>query len=143
MYNVGEVILKVEDVSLSYDKPILRDINFEIHNITRPDVIQGQIVSLIGRSGIGKTRKDRRLLQRLISDYERKNNPALTRSIEKIIGGQGPHGDLLQGVMEYLNNYKTQDSVKRNAEALTESLVEFLLEIRKDADGITAEILKN
>ena len=54
-YNVGEVILKVENVNLTYDKPILRDINFEIHNITRPNICQGQIVSLIGRSGIGKT----------------------------------------------------------------------------------------
>ena len=54
-YNVAEVILKVENVNLTYDKPILRDINFEIHNITRPGVVQGQIVSLIGRSGIGKT----------------------------------------------------------------------------------------
>jgi ABC-type nitrate/sulfonate/bicarbonate transport system ATPase subunit len=55
MYKKEEVILKVEDVSLSYDRPILRDINFEIHNITRPDIKQGQVVSLVGRSGIGKT----------------------------------------------------------------------------------------
>jgi ABC-type nitrate/sulfonate/bicarbonate transport system ATPase subunit len=55
MYKIEEIILKVEDVSLSYDRPILRDINFNIHNITRPNTKQGQIVSLVGRSGIGKT----------------------------------------------------------------------------------------
>jgi ABC-type nitrate/sulfonate/bicarbonate transport system ATPase subunit len=55
MYKKEEVILKVENVHLSYDKPILRDVNFEIHNITRPDLKQGQVVSLVGRSGIGKT----------------------------------------------------------------------------------------
>jgi ABC-type nitrate/sulfonate/bicarbonate transport system ATPase subunit len=55
MHTLKEVILQVENVSLTYDKPILRDINFSIHNITRPNLQQGQVVSLIGRSGIGKT----------------------------------------------------------------------------------------
>jgi ABC-type nitrate/sulfonate/bicarbonate transport system ATPase subunit len=55
MYKKEEIILQVENVSLSYDRPILRDINFNIHNITRPNIQQGQVVSLVGRSGIGKT----------------------------------------------------------------------------------------
>jgi ABC-type nitrate/sulfonate/bicarbonate transport system ATPase subunit len=55
-YKKKEVILQAENVGLSYgDKIILRDINFEIQNIVRPDLCQGQVVSLIGRSGIGKT----------------------------------------------------------------------------------------
>ncbi len=55
MYKKEELILKVENIYLSYDKPILRDVNFEVHNITRPNLKQGQVVSLVGRSGIGKT----------------------------------------------------------------------------------------
>jgi ABC-type nitrate/sulfonate/bicarbonate transport system ATPase subunit len=55
MYKKEEIILKVENVNLTYDRPILRDINFEVHNITRPNMQQGQVVSLVGRSGIGKT----------------------------------------------------------------------------------------
>jgi len=52
----AEVILQAEDIHLSYDdKIILRDINFNIKNIIRPGMFQGQVVSLIGRSGIGKT----------------------------------------------------------------------------------------
>ena len=52
----AEVILSVQNVSLSYEgKSILHDINFQIKNIIRPGVKQGQVVSLIGRSGIGKT----------------------------------------------------------------------------------------
>jgi ABC-type nitrate/sulfonate/bicarbonate transport system ATPase subunit len=52
----AEVILQAEDIHLSYDdKIILRDINFNIKNIIRPGMLQGQVVSLIGRSGIGKT----------------------------------------------------------------------------------------
>lgn len=54
-YQKNEIIFKVENVNLKYERPILRDINFEIQNIVRPDVHQGQVVSLIGRSGIGKT----------------------------------------------------------------------------------------
>jgi polar amino acid transport system ATP-binding protein/sulfate transport system ATP-binding protein/NitT/TauT family transport system ATP-binding protein len=51
-----ETLLKAENISLSYnDKLILRNINFYIKDIVRPDIKQGQVVSLIGRSGIGKT----------------------------------------------------------------------------------------
>ena len=49
-------MLQAKNVSLAYDgKQILRDINFEIKNIIRPGMNQGQVISLIGRSGIGKT----------------------------------------------------------------------------------------
>jgi ABC-type nitrate/sulfonate/bicarbonate transport system ATPase subunit len=55
-YSKQEVILKAENVNLCYgDRIILHDINFTIKNIVRPNMTQGQVVSLIGRSGIGKT----------------------------------------------------------------------------------------
>jgi ABC-type nitrate/sulfonate/bicarbonate transport system ATPase subunit len=54
-YSKNELLIDVKDVSLTYDKQILRNINFKVHNIVRPDVNQGQVISLIGRSGIGKT----------------------------------------------------------------------------------------
>ncbi len=55
-YSKQEVLLHVDNISLTYDqKPILRDINFEVHNVVRPGCTQGQVVSLIGKSGIGKT----------------------------------------------------------------------------------------
>jgi ABC-type nitrate/sulfonate/bicarbonate transport system ATPase subunit len=54
-YSKNEVLIDVQGVNLTYDKQILRDVNFRIHNIVRPDVSQGQVISLIGRSGIGKT----------------------------------------------------------------------------------------
>lgn len=56
IYSKNDLLLKAENVHLKYDdKVILRDVNFEIHNIVRPDMEQGQVVSLVGRSGIGKT----------------------------------------------------------------------------------------
>ena len=52
----AEVILRAENINLCYEnRTILRDIHFSIKNITRPGLRQGQVVSLIGRSGIGKT----------------------------------------------------------------------------------------
>lgn len=54
-YKQEEVILQVENVNLSYDRPILRNVNFNVRNITRADIHQGQVISLVGRSGIGKT----------------------------------------------------------------------------------------
>jgi ABC-type nitrate/sulfonate/bicarbonate transport system ATPase subunit len=55
-YQIKEVILKVENINLSYgDRQILRDVSFEISDIVRPDITQGQIAAFIGRSGMGKT----------------------------------------------------------------------------------------
>jgi polar amino acid transport system ATP-binding protein/sulfate transport system ATP-binding protein/NitT/TauT family transport system ATP-binding protein len=66
-YSKKEVLLRVEGVSLSYDRvSILRDIRFSIRDVVRPGLQQGQVVSLVGRSGIGKTQ-----LFRLLSGLQR------------------------------------------------------------------------
>jgi polar amino acid transport system ATP-binding protein/sulfate transport system ATP-binding protein len=52
-----ETILKVENVSLTLGgKLILKDVCTEIRNVTRPGRKQGQVVSFLGPSGMGKTR---------------------------------------------------------------------------------------
>lgn len=52
----AETLLKVENISKSYNgKIILRDIHFEIKDIIRPGLVQGQVVSLVGQSGMGKS----------------------------------------------------------------------------------------
>ncbi|MBI5517286.1 MAG: ABC transporter ATP-binding protein [Deltaproteobacteria bacterium] len=52
----AETLLKVEDVTLVLgDRVILREVNAEIRNVIRPGLSQGQVVSLLGPSGIGKT----------------------------------------------------------------------------------------
>jgi ABC-type nitrate/sulfonate/bicarbonate transport system ATPase subunit len=66
-YSKREVLLRVEGVGLSYDRVcILRDIRFNIRDVVRPGLQQGQVVSLVGRSGIGKTQ-----LFRLLSGLQR------------------------------------------------------------------------
>lgn len=55
-YIEKEVLLKAENISLKFgEKTILRDINFQVNDITRVGVNQGQVVAIIGRSGTGKT----------------------------------------------------------------------------------------
>jgi ABC-type nitrate/sulfonate/bicarbonate transport system ATPase subunit len=55
-YSKRDVLLRVDGVNLAYDGVIvLRDIRFSIRDIVRPGLQQGQVVSLVGRSGIGKT----------------------------------------------------------------------------------------
>jgi len=52
-----DIILKATGVCLSLGKNvILRDLNLEIRDLYRPDCVTGQVVGLLGPSGIGKTR---------------------------------------------------------------------------------------
>jgi ABC-type nitrate/sulfonate/bicarbonate transport system ATPase subunit len=52
----GEVLLKVEDVGMTYGSNIiLRDVNIEVRNLNK----QGQIVCFLGPSGRGKTQLSR------------------------------------------------------------------------------------
>ncbi len=56
-YELKEILLKIEGVSQTLGgRPILRDVNVEVHNIHRPGLQQGQVVAFLGPSGMGKTR---------------------------------------------------------------------------------------
>ena len=51
-----ETLLKVSDVSKTLGgKCILRDLDLEVKNLVRPGHTQGQVVGLLGPSGMGKT----------------------------------------------------------------------------------------
>lgn len=55
-YEKAEVLLTAKDVNLDLGGArILRDVNFEIRDLKRPGMTQGQIVGLLGPSGMGKT----------------------------------------------------------------------------------------
>ena len=52
-----DIILKAAGVTLQLgNNIILRDLNLEIRDLYRPDCVTGQVVGLLGPSGIGKTR---------------------------------------------------------------------------------------
>lgn len=55
-YELRETLIKLDRVDVAYDGvPILRDMNLEVKNIVRPGLHQGQVVALVGPSGMGKT----------------------------------------------------------------------------------------
>jgi polar amino acid transport system ATP-binding protein/sulfate transport system ATP-binding protein/NitT/TauT family transport system ATP-binding protein len=73
-YIKKEVLLQSRGVSLCYGgKCILHDVNFSVRDIVRPGIRQGQVVSLVGRSGIGKTQ-----LFRLLSGLQSPTTGSIT-----------------------------------------------------------------
>jgi NitT/TauT family transport system ATP-binding protein len=53
----GDVLLSVKDVWQKLgDAQILQGLDFEVHDRVRPGVVTGQVVGLLGPSGVGKTR---------------------------------------------------------------------------------------
>jgi polar amino acid transport system ATP-binding protein/sulfate transport system ATP-binding protein len=55
-YHFEKTLLKVSGVTHGYaDQPVLRDVNFEIRDIVRADCTTGQVVALLGPSGMGKS----------------------------------------------------------------------------------------
>ena len=55
-YERLSTLLKVQDVSLKFgETQVLRNINFEIKDIVRPNMTQGQIVGILAPSGMGKS----------------------------------------------------------------------------------------
>jgi NitT/TauT family transport system ATP-binding protein len=56
IYEYRKTLLKVEKVDVTLGgSPILRDVNLEVRDVYRPNCVTGQVVGLLGPSGIGKT----------------------------------------------------------------------------------------
>jgi len=59
-YELRETLVSLKDISLKFgDKVILKPFSAEVRDIARPGVCQGQIVGILGPSGIGKTQFSR------------------------------------------------------------------------------------
>lgn len=54
-HTLGERLLTIENLGVSYDRPIIANVNANIDNVVRAGMTQGQVVCLLGPSGIGKT----------------------------------------------------------------------------------------
>lgn len=68
LYNKTDILLSCNNVGLSFTdkktnqkKVILADINFQIRDIVCPDRVTGQVISLVGKSGVGKSQLIRML----------------------------------------------------------------------------------
>lgn len=57
VYEYGATILKAENVGLTLGgNVILRNVDLEVKDLRRPGMVSGQVIGLLGPSGIGKTR---------------------------------------------------------------------------------------
>lgn len=79
-HSIAERLLTIENLSVSYDKPVLKNVNACINNIVRDGLSQGQVVCLLGPSGIGKTQ-----LFRCIAGLQRPQTGSV-----KLNGKDGP-----------------------------------------------------
>jgi hypothetical protein len=92
-------------------------------------------------SGIGETRNDRHSLQCAVCQIEQSLHPDDYKTLASLIGGAPPNGDLIHQVMVFLNDPTQQATVGATASQLTDAIVQFLLDIRTEADQITAQII--
>lgn len=92
------------------------------------------------RSGIGITRKDRKIFQKAIHAYEMTtpDGKALIAKIQGIIGTTRNRDDVIQGVFEYLSNVGTPRSMGAQAAVLADSMAKLAEMARDDAAQITA-----
>jgi len=59
-YELKETLVSINDVCLSYEgKPILKNVNATVRDIVREGCITGQIIGILGPSGVGKTQLSR------------------------------------------------------------------------------------
>lgn len=94
------------------------------------------------RSGINITRKAFTRLEYAISDYMRKKHPALVKAVEDNISGVKMNGNVFDEVSDFLINFKTQVAVKTKGRGLVEAYVNFLSQVRVEAEEITKELKK-
>jgi ABC-type nitrate/sulfonate/bicarbonate transport system ATPase subunit len=59
-YELKEPLLRIEDVGVSYGaKVVLAGVTAEVKDIVRPGAVTGQVVGILGPSGVGKTQLTR------------------------------------------------------------------------------------
>ena len=91
-YEYGETILKVDGVSQRLGQnQVLRGVSLEVKDLKRPGRITGQVVGLLGPSGIGKTR-----LFRILSGLDAPDSGSVTLGPEARVVERGCVGVVAQ-----------------------------------------------
>ena len=59
-YELKDVLVSIKDIGLAYGgRPILANLSAEVRDIVRPGCVTGQVVGILGPSGVGKTQLSR------------------------------------------------------------------------------------
>ncbi|MBT7611230.1 MAG: hypothetical protein HN576_15835 [Bacteriovoracaceae bacterium] len=95
------------------------------------------------RSGINITKRSFRKLGLLISDYQRKHNPEIIANVERHFTSRNTGKNVFYQLSKFFINSKTPVNLgDKRASELSLDFTTFLLQVRKDAAKITAEIEK-
>lgn len=92
------------------------------------------------RSGINITRLEFGRLGDEISAFERQKNPKLVAKLEAILGNQKEH-NLFRQLSNYIISIKTPKAIGSKAYNIAAVFTEFLMQVKRDANEITSEIL--
>jgi ABC-type nitrate/sulfonate/bicarbonate transport system ATPase subunit len=91
-YSRQERLLTIENLRVAYgDKVIINNVNITIDNVVRPGLSQGQVVALLGPSGVGKTQ-----LFRCISGLQRPTTGKILLGVEQKPTQAGDAGVVMQ-----------------------------------------------
>ena len=96
----------------------------------------------IGTQGTGldgRNKKRRHNLTQQIVKAQSKLNPDLVSEISDLVGVK-KGADIYDETMEFVNNYRTQDTVRQNADELIDAWVRFAMDTRKNAAKISKMI---
>lgn len=129
-YTVANTLLKVQDVYLKFgEKLVLRDINLEIKDIITTNNVTGQVVTLLGRSGVGKTQ-----LFKIIAGLTRPTSGHVFVGVEQVPVVPGKVGMVLQNypLFEHYTLYGNLSLVCREKEKIDQYLHDFDIIDHKD-----------
>lgn len=95
------------------------------------------------RSGLNVNRKDFRSLGKMITAFQKENNPELVARIQKHFKTNRNKDNVFAQLSEYLINYNTPQSLGAQGEDLIADFTEFLMQVQEDAHLNTEFINSN
>lgn len=93
----------------------------------------------IGTQGTGldgRMKQFRHGVTSKVAAAERRLNPKVVSNLEALMGLRAG-ADVIERVMDFLNRFQTQARVRQVSDQLTESMVQFLMQVRTDAKKIS------
>lgn len=106
-HTLNETLLTIKDVSVQYgDNLVLRNVNAEVHNIVRPPpTTQGQVIGLLGPSGVGKS-----TLFRVLAGLETPTTGEVRIGVKQTLASPGEMGVVFQNY-ELFDHYTAIDNL--------------------------------
>ena len=91
-YELKDILVSIKDLGLAYSgKPVLRNLSAEVRDIVRPGCVTGQVIGILGPSGVGKTQ-----LSRIMTGLQEPTSGEIT------VGANGKSEKVRAGLVGYV-----------------------------------------